>query len=740
MSYHDDSKLSNRFLSLRKKIDKTATSACLQDNKNAEIFVGLTNALFASLIYQEREKILQELGNPKLEISWHRQDRFRGNDVVEFAMKKLNRSRIQATRIVGERLGIRPENCFDAFPITQNNETNNNSELRPLSDFIPENIDVGNKKYKLSYIDEQKNFGGEIEQEICCYSTTENDCFFLIAIAVQEKYKTKKFHGIGYAPATALAFSRVAIDKSPDAHVIFPMSLPVAFHLRRLCRKDHIGERSFIVSGHFGGIDALDLKCFQGRKVILLPEFSHDGLFEADRIAEKLKSIARDVKIYPWPIMADGMPDEAMTAGAGSPWKQSLLEQKVDLREELAPSSLLNRITNKALSRSSFKKLLAEIGLSLAGEEASQEDYEALPVSTLGEVANSPAIDIDAEPSLDLLIKPHYILFMWGGSHSGKSFILLTLILGVATGTRAFCLSGSTQPRKVLLLDGELTKDQFMQRLGQLTQNNRALLDSASKNICCYFAREAGSLDLLNPDHQKSILARIKKDGIEVLAIDNLISLAEGALKGGGSGGLFEFFYTVEREGVAVVFVSHATKGNAQSKGSVDIESKSQTIIQIQGRNVLSRDNDISDAVKLALEKGGDIVVRLTFDKCKLPPKLNNKYEVYHLPVDGNWNYIEGNVPRDRPLDVTTFDEGIANGPDSSDERLVRDNCIVESLSEDSQSLNKLFQDGKKYSRAEVEAHFNWGEDKAGNELKNLKKVGLITPIGSGRTTAYRKK
>ena len=710
----------------------------LKNERDREIFQDIIRYEFSLLPQEKRKRIFNWLGVSSRYVGYdkkkHEEVRL-SRDIVACASMKLNMLPIQAACEVGARLNITVQKCFDVV------ENNNVPALRGgkisgrIFKQIPDELKTSRKIYRLVGTDCQLDMGGEIEQAVCHYSAVDGDNFFLIAsrVAVGQDFTLK----IGFGLAIAWPFSRQEIAIARYEFIIFPMSLPVAFHFRKLCHetKDYNHNRNAIVSGHFGRIDALDTECFNGKDVIVLPEFSRDGYHSAIKFAEQLKSIARDVKIYPWPIMAD----EAMTAGAGSPWKQILLEQKVDLREELAPSSLLNRITNKALSRSSFKELLAEIGLSLAGEEASQENYEALPISTLGEVANSPAIDIDAEPSLDLLIKPHYILFMWGGSHSGKSFILLTLILGVATGTRAFCLAGSTRPRKVLLLDGELTKDQFMQRLGQLTQNNRALLDSASKNICCYFAREAGSLDLLNPDHQKSILARIKESGIEVLAIDNIISLADSALKG-RSGTLFDFFYAVEREGVAVVFVSHATKGNAQSKGSVDIESKSQTIIQIQGRNVLSRDNDISDAVKLALEKGGDIVVRLTFDKCKLPPKLNNKYEVYHLPVDGNWNYIEGNVPRDRPLDVTTFDEGIANGPDSSDERLVRDNCIVESLSEDSQSLNKLFQDGKKYSRADVERYFNWGEDKAGNELKNLKNIGLITPIGSGRNIVYRKK
>lgn len=752
MSYHDDSKLSNRFLSLRKKIDKTATSACLQDNKNAEIFVGLTNALFASLIYQEREKILQELGNPKLEISWHRQDRFRGNDIVEFAMKKLNRSRIQATRIVGERLGIRPENCFDAFPITQNNETNNNSELWPLSDFIPENIDVGNKKYKLSYIDEQKNFGGEIEQEICCYSTTENDCFFLIAskIAVQEKYETKNFHGIGYAPATALAFSRVAIDKSPDAHVIFPMSLPVAFHLRRLCRKDRIDERSFIVSGHFGGIDALDLKCFQGRKVILLPEFSHDGLFEADRIAEKLKSIARDVKIYPWPIMADGMPDEAMTAGAGSPWKQTFLEQMIDLREELAPSSLLNRITNKALSISDFKEKLVKIGLSPAKKGSSQKNNPALPPAS---PALTPAKAFElADVTLYHTMRPGSYVMIAGKKGAGKTQVALSACHSILNGNIMwpFFSGAGTPAGNVAYIDAETPYDEFCANLDQ-----HCLAGEQGKRFfgLSIFAPDlpefCDTFSLENSGFREGLTNYLQKNECRFVFFDNLSALMGDKLNYGNfSDEVLEWVKALQSHNQCVVFVHHksedaeANQHGVNARGSHLFTTLARTFIGlVSSAEILNGALGTEDIQKAAARDG--LTVGLRFDVSKPAPILEKKTFWLHLPLGASeWEFLAATGADGQkielPMDGATAEIGAANNKEPLQPVAGTPPAVAaeHNLSPDQRRVFEILKKGPA-KRKKIQKEAGFYEDKIRELLKSLIELGLVNREGQGKATYY---
>ena len=84
----------------------------------------------------------------------------------------------------------------------------------------------------------------------------------------------------------------------------------------------------------------------------------------------------------------------------------------------------------------------------------------------------------------------------------------------------------------------------------------------------------------------------------------------------------------------------------------------------------------------------------------------------------------------DDETDDKTSSAGDLNNNDSS----------LCNLTEDQQALYKLFLRGERFSRAEVQEHFQWREDKAGNELRALKSSQLITALGSGSKTTYRKK
>ena len=750
MSYSNDSKLSRSFLSLRAKIDKTAIATCLQDNKNAEIFVGLINAVFTCLISSEKEEFLQELGNPERKIGWEIQDRFSGDDVVGFAMKKLDRDRIQTARILGERLGIKPENCFDAFPITQNNRVNNNNEPCYLSYFIPENINVGHKRYKLSCIDEQENFGGEVEQKICCYSAAKDDCFFLIASkkAIQKRNRIENFHGIGCAPSTALAFSRVAIDKFPDAHVIFPMSLPVAFHLRRVCREAGIGERNFIVSGHFGGIDALDLKCFQGRKVILLPEFSEDGFFEADRIAEKLKSIARDLKIYPWPIRADGMSDEVMTAGTG--WKQTFLEQEVDLREELAPSSLLNRVTKKALSLSDFKELLVEVGSSPSTKDSSQKNNQALPPAN---PALTPAKAFKlADVTLYHTMRPGSYVMIVGKKGAGKTQVALSTCRSILNGNVMWPLfSGAgVAAGNVAYIDAETPYDEFCANLDQ-----HCLAKEQGKRFfgLSIFAPDlpefCDTFSLADYGFREGLSNYLQKNECRFVFFDNLSALMGDKLNYGNfSDEVLEWVKKLQRHDHCVVFVHHksedaaANQHGVNARGSHLFTTLARTFIGlVSSAEILNDALGTEDIQKAAAQDG--LTVGLRFDVSKPAPILEKKTFWLHLPLgDSEWEFLAATGADGQkielPMGAATTGVGAANNKEDSQPVPGAAPSVPaeHDLSPDQRQVLEILQKGSaKREKIQDETHF--GEDKTRDLLNSLIELGLVSREGQGKGTYY---
>ena len=182
MRYAGASKISLKVHMRRSKIDKMKKPECLQDNKKAEIFIGLTNALFLCLSHRQREDFLAELGNPQQNHagSIANPNRFIGDDIVQFATEQLNRGRVQAALVVAELLGIKPEYCFDVVPTTRGTESDVSpyvmdirleNEIEPiiLFDFIPEKIQVGEEIYRLSFFDDLYSFDGSVEQKLCHY-------------------------------------------------------------------------------------------------------------------------------------------------------------------------------------------------------------------------------------------------------------------------------------------------------------------------------------------------------------------------------------------------------------------------------------------------------------------------------------------------------------------------------------------------------------------------------------------
>ncbi len=732
------------------EVNKIEIPTCLQCPNNAEIFIGLVNALFMRLQRDEQQNFLADLGQPALEIGWGKKDRFKGGNVVEFAQQKLNKPRLRSACIIGRMLGIKPENCFDAFPAAKTTEADHETKLMLISDFIPDEIQVKNTIYLCSYCDELCDFNGKVEQKICCYSATNGDSFFLIAsgiISGTERLK-RKYMAIGHTPARALAFSRVAIDKFSDASVIFPMSLPVAFHLRRLCREARIGERNFIVSGHFGGIDALDLKCFQGRKVILLPEFSEDGLFEADRIAEKLKSIARDLKIYPWPIRADGMSDEVMTAGTG--WKQTLLEQKVELRTEMAPSSLLNRIIDKALSLSDFKELLVEVGSSPSTKDSSQKNNQALPPAN---PALTPAKAFKlADVTLYHTMRPGSYVMIVGKKGAGKTQVALSTCRSILNGNVMWPLfSGAgVAAGNVAYIDAETPYDEFCANLDQ-----HCLAKEQGKRFfgLSIFAPDlpefCDTFSLADYGFREGLSNYLQKNECRFVFFDNLSALMGDKLNYGNfSDEVLEWVKKLQRHDHCVVFVHHksedaaANQHGVNARGSHLFTTLARTFIGlVSSAEILNDALGTEDIQKAAAQDG--LTVGLRFDVSKPAPILEKKTFWLHLPLgDSEWEFLAATGADGQkielPMGAATTGVGAANNKEDSQPVPGAAPSVPaeHDLSPDQRQVLEILQKGSaKREKIQDETHF--GEDKTRDLLNSLIELGLVSREGQGKGTYY---
>lgn len=735
------------------KIDKAGIPTCLDSCFRHDVYIALVKYYFETRGAHGRRRIVEDLGGDLSTIytldSQLTLEKIPSScDIINFATQQLNRAPIQAALVLGELQGISPENCFERFPASTPIDTVHGRQ--PITrTCIPSSLLVMGKPFSLQYVDEQHDFAGKLDHAICHYSAGQEDNFFVVA--ARGEIDSEIALQVGGSQAVGWPLSRVAIVKQPKANIIFCMSLPLALCLRSLTKAANMTD-GVIITGHLGPLGALYTQDFWGCQVNLIPDFSREGILEALSFAKMLiKAGATGVTLYPYPIATDASEATKLAVVAGSPWKSALLPKLTNLQEVEIISNYLRRLLADSLPLEAMKAMADKLGLVQPEDQPLPDVSSSLRITDLDNENVEPEINFDANPLLSNLIHPGFLLFIWGGTDSGKSLIALTLAIASATGKGAFCFSNTAAPCKVLFLDGELTIEQFKARFKQLTPST-PLRELARGNIYPMLARDpkVGRYDLLDKTFQANLILFIVQNGIAVVEVDNLITLGGKALKG-REDELFNFFYEIESHGVAVIFVNHATKDNEHFKGSADIASKSQTIIQVEGRPVLARDDDASDAVKAALANDGDAVARLNFLKCKLPPKLNGKHEVYHLPIGGTWRYLEGNAPCAVPLPVSALDVGeeIMHGDTAAALTSANAQSLLSgmpspalaesSLSHDQKCLFSLFDSEKPISRKKIEAALGWGEDKAGNELKALKIQGLIKGIGSGRSTRYIK-
>lgn len=744
MGHTKHPEVSSKILSLLRKIDKLDTPLCLKDSKNAEIYIGLINAQVAVLNYYDKEAFLEELGNPKYRIGLTN-DRFTGDDVVDFAMRQLNRDRIQSARIVGERLGIKPENCFDAFPPSASNEIQRGA--RPdAHDLLPPTIYVGNSKFHLSGVDEQKNFGEKVVQAICRYSN-ENDRFFIIASSIPVSNTLEKLT-IGEIPATAWPFSRAEINKNSAAPIVFPMSLHVAFHLREIHHKAKHKEQNVIISGHFGNITALDLHCFCGRTVILLPEFSREGYLNAKEFASKIQSSANDVKIYPWPIVADGMSADAMTAGPGSCWKQAFLEQIVDLRKELAPSSLLNIIFTNALSISKFNKRLSEVGLIDPEKETSQENYETLSPA---DPALTPAKAFNlSDVTLFHTIRPGSIVMILGAKSAGKTQLALSACRSIIKGDVIwpFFKGLSIDAGNVAYIDAETPHDEYLENLEQH--------DLARETGRRFWGLSKFAPDLPEFCNTFSLMDKAFRDGLynfllrhqcRYIFLDNLTALMGDYVNHGKpADDVLAWVEDLQKRGLCVVFVHHkdaSAQGFTQddkARGCQQFYIRSRTVIVLVSKDEIRTGNfGIESVTKTALQDG--LTVGLRFKDCKPAPVLKDKTFWQYLPLGASqWQFLAATGPDGKEIEFAI------NGTDAI--TALSEECpsptpgtaltafAEHDLSPDQRTVLEILKSGSA-KRKDIEKKTDFGEDKVRDLLNSLTEIKMVSKGGQGRATYY---
>ena len=134
-------------------------------------------------------------------------------------------------------------------------------------------------------------------------------------------------------------------------------------------------------------------------------------------------------------------------------------------------------------------------------------------------------------------------------------------------------------PRYVLYIDGEMHIQDIRERLELLSDPKLGILN-ASKRLTALanlqiLARQdqeidAPFYDLTDPETHKALIDRVKKEGVELVILDNFTTLSDG-LDDENAATSFKkvqgFFLQLKRLGVATVLVHHSTKNGTAMRG-----------------------------------------------------------------------------------------------------------------------------------------------------------------------------
>ncbi len=710
------------------------------NEEEIEIFQYIIIENIVSRTNEEQQDILRNFGINYL---------VNRDNIISLLQKATNRSKNATVRIIANLLEIKIEHMFNVFPITQNTSTFLEDKELVERKSLPATVNTSRKTYELNYVHWENNFSQKKEQAICFYTASYEDNFFLVATITQDEYG-RKIISIGESAGIAYCFERCAIaDSSSDIPVVFPLDPLIAMCLKKCESQTPNPLQQYILSGCFvgkSGFEALHLEDLRSKTIILIPEFSDDGLLKCIEFADKLKKYNCTVRVFTGPIFLSAMKHEEAKNCTISPWKAQMAQSGTNLFQVEILSNFVHRIINDSVTEDDFRKYLLDINLLSYEKQELQKIDNIFPLWSFADIQTD--INIDATNlALLIIFSPGSITLIWGSSHSGKSTCALTCACGLASGKGVFCFTANSTPIKVLYIDGESTKHLAKERLDRVTANNynQELLD---KNLIYMGCRGQG-ISFTDPNFQKNLLQFIKDNKIKVVFFDNLISLFDSASFGSKVDLLFAFFYELEKLGVAVCFIHHANKEGNMFKGSADLESKSQTVFYIEGNEQINYQAEQDDNIENGLAQPS--LLRITCKKCKDPQELTGQHGMYQLSPAEGWTYLNGSeyfnnihlkpesqhhgfITNQEISGITSFiNEFFDESIKSLDEKKIGNSIIT-----NARKILSFFDDKTQLSRKNLEEKIGLGESSVGAAIKFLKDMNILIKIVNGNKINYQ--
>lgn len=722
------------FLSKREHIALPATTklekmyaaklhAALEHKEQRDIFEGVVLAEFAARTQDEKTPILISLLGQE---HWSTiMNTINSNHLAPhmFLSTECNTSPFNAVRLLANEMGIKAEHLFDAFPM----HTGNGLQTSQVLDYRRKSLEISGVLYRLTASDDTLAYDGQRDQSICTY---QSQCGRVVHLPASRMRVGNDFAmTIGYQAPSALFFSRTELANNLK-NVFFVLDMDASLSFRRLAKDTQLlQQEGVLVTGCFSpesAINALDFKEMAGHRVIVLPRQCPDGLREAqDWVAKFQAGGASEVSVYPWQISLPNVVPPPISEGMA--WQQEVLNRRLNLWEPIPLSTATAHICENALPPAKYAKWLTRFGLT-------DECPTPLPLESVPKTFKEPRLlcDISSEQHksdgpvmVGDFFRPEFLTFLWGPSDAGKGWVTTELVLAHLLGYPAFFLAASQAlaPRRVLYIAAEESATDFKNRCAQLLRWQSCEMGQIDQYLAVLALED--DVSLLNPEWQDGLFKHITANNIAMVVIDNILALAPSAIKNPAA--LLALAAELKKRKVSVVLVHHAGKKGDDFLGASELKSLAQNVIQLSGTEQIAGHQFPGSEVQAALKEHKQ-VVSILVEKCKMGAELKGQSAIYILPLSEPWRRLVGNLPDADAVEVA---------PTLSEKPAME--AIPTDLTDDQQRLMQLFLDGCVMPRRNVENALNWGEDKAGNELRALKEMGRLVVVGEGKNTRYRR-
>jgi hypothetical protein len=215
---------------------------------------------------------------------------------------------------------------------------------------------------------------------------------------------------------------------------------------------------------------------------------------------------------------------------------------------------------------------------------------------------------------------------IWAGTGVGKTMLSLTLALLVAGGGTMAGWSNN-RPRKVLYIDGEMRTADMVERLRLLAGTLEGISRLAAWSNLEIRSRQDQKpdvefYDICDTETQDQLCAYLRKQGFEMLILDNLTTLSSVKDENDAAAmrPLLGFMHKLKRDGIATILVHHSNKSGNGYRGSTAIATTFEAIIGLKRPETAA-----SDETKFSVE----------FDKFRCRRSEAVKPKVFSLEPQG---------------------------------------------------------------------------------------------------------